>query len=40
MYECGYMYYRFDHRHLEFLSDIVVRVTIDKDLLEFTHQKT
>jgi len=24
MYECGYMYFRFDHRHLEFLSDIGV----------------
>jgi len=22
MYECGYVYSRFDHRHLEFLSDI------------------
>jgi len=24
MYECGYMYFRFDRRHLEFLSDIDV----------------
>jgi len=31
MHACGYMYFRFDHRHLEFLSDIgVSRVTIDK----------
>jgi len=38
MYECGYMYFRFDRRHLEFLSDIDV-CYIDKDFLEFTQQK-
>jgi len=39
MYECGYVYLRFDRRHIEFMSDIVC-VTIDKNLLEFTQHKT
>jgi len=38
MYESGYMYFPFDRRHLEFLSDTAC-VTIDKYLLEFTQQK-
>jgi len=39
MYECGYMYFRFDAAILYFWV-ISACATINKDLLEFTQQKT
>jgi len=39
MYEYGYMYFRFDRRHLNFWV-VSACVNIDKDLLVFTHKKS